>query len=217
MKRIRTAKNRITLIICALIICNVSSIFANTFNCWSCHRSFERTETVNCSVCGWDICPHCGACKVGCFHSRAKAQSQDGSELPDYYGYIFWAMFVAGITIAVTNKKQKSKVISASNETEIDVDAMVCKKKSAPKVSLAKEKRIEKVEEKGVAFSQENDLALRLWVQANLKLGQTVKYRMEGSGTILAIEKDSVVIKLKRNEKILRLAISDELKEILEL
>ena len=45
--------------------------------CWRCKRHFTAgifDESTKCLTCGWDYCPHCGACQRHCREFRERVQ-----------------------------------------------------------------------------------------------------------------------------------------------
>ena len=47
--------------------------------CWSCHHPINSYENPKCPICGWTICPVCGACReYGCVSSEPA-----GISMPD--------------------------------------------------------------------------------------------------------------------------------------
>lgn len=69
MKKVLTALILITVFV---LITFSSSVFAatskndETYKCWNCDVVSYRSESENCSECGWDKCPNCNACYWRC-------------------------------------------------------------------------------------------------------------------------------------------------------
>lgn len=72
-------KNIIVIIIIILIVTpllEMNEVYGSSFNCWNCGAKNTRDSSIDCRVCGWDICKSCGACKSeGCSGFAARINS----------------------------------------------------------------------------------------------------------------------------------------------
>ena len=62
------------------------SNFNNQYNernthCWGCRRHLNSKDHEICPLCGWIICPDCGACKQHCNHEKIRKLEKRGFDI----------------------------------------------------------------------------------------------------------------------------------------
>ncbi len=117
--------------------------------CWSCFHPIDRSITPQCPICGWNICPACGACSrpdEGCLAAYELVCSADREVSPMTFYREEWAelpayerprrnteAFNIWISSVVENEKEKQRQIVAEENK-------AAREKRELEAKLAKEK-----------------------------------------------------------------------------